>query len=158
MLLIATSPNTYSKLQSEIGNAIKNKLISSPITDAEAKKLPYLQACIKEGLRMWPPITGLMPKVSPTDDTINGQHIPAGTKICWCAWRVFRNKEVFGDNAEVFRPERWLEADEGQLKLMETTAELAFSPGRWQCLGKSIAFIELNKVFVEVRIHGFPFR
>jgi hypothetical protein len=35
---------------------------------------------------------------------------------------------------------------------METTAELAFSPGRWQCLGKSIAFIELNKVLVEVRI------
>jgi cytochrome P450 len=130
MLLIATSPKNYTKLQLEIDKAIANKAISSPITDAEAKHLPYLQACIKEGLRLWPPITGLMPKVSLIDDVINGQRVPAGTKVCWCAWRVFRNTEVFGEDAGIFRPERWLEADEEQLKLMEATAELAFSPGR----------------------------
>jgi cytochrome P450 len=150
MLHIITSPVSYSKLQSEIDTAIRSKTISSPVADKEAKNLPYLQACIKEGLRIWPPITGLMSKISPVDDVINGKVIPAGTKVCWCAWKVFRNKDIFGSDAETFRPERWLEADEERLKIMESTAELAFSPGRWQCLGKSIAFLELNKVFVEV--------
>ena len=153
MLHIITSTQSYKKLQSEVDVAIQSHGISSPITDAEAKKLPYLQACIKEGLRIWPPITGLMPKVCPTDDFINGQLVPAGTQVCWCAWRVFRNKDIFGEDAEMFRPERWLEADEHCLKMMESTAELAFSPGRWQCLGRSIAFIELNKVFVEVSFY-----
>jgi cytochrome P450 len=150
MLQIITSPGCHTKLHSEIDTAVRANLISSPITDLEAKKLPYLQACIKEGIRLWPPITGLMPKVSPIDDTILGKRIPAGTKVAWCAWRVFRNTDIFGVDAEVFRPDRWLEADAERLKVMENTAELAFSPGRWQCLGKSIAFIELNKVFVEV--------
>jgi len=153
MLYIITSPGIYTKLQSEIDAAIRAQLISSPITDAEAKRLPYLQACIKEGLRIWPPITGLMPKASPTNDFINGQLIPAGTKVCWAAWRVFRNKDIFGADADMFRPDRWLEADEEQLKIMESTAELAFSPGRWQCLGKAIAFIELNKALVELFRH-----
>ena len=95
-----------------------------------------------------------MTKCSPIDDIILGKHIPAGTQVGWCAWRVFRNKEVFGADAEVFRPERWLEADAEQLRTMESTAELAFSPGRWMCLGKSIAMLELNKVFVEVCKHA----
>jgi cytochrome P450 len=150
MLQLITAPRCYEKLQSEIDSAVKSGLVSSPITDIEGKKLPYLQACIKEGIRLWPPISGIMPKVSKSDDVIHGVHIPAGTEVGWCAWRIFRNKDVFGADAEMFNPERWFEKDEDKLKEMENTADLAFSPGRWKCLGQSIAFIELNKVFVEV--------
>jgi cytochrome P450 len=151
MLHLVTCPKAYAKLQAEIDAAAHQRQISLPIKDEEAKKLPYLQACIKEGLRMWPPVTGLISKEAPKGgDSIHGQFIPAGTKVAYCAWGVFRNKEIWGDDAVVFRPERWLEAGESELKVMESTAELLFAPGRWQCLGKSIALMELNKVFVEV--------
>lgn len=66
----------------EIDEGIADGRISSPITDAEAKQLPYLQAIIKEGLRILPPVSGLMDKeVPPEGDTIDGYFVPGGTKI-----------------------------------------------------------------------------
>ena len=56
--------------------------ISSPIKDSEAKALPYLQACIKEGLRLFPPTSALLSKrVPPGGDTLNGVFLPGGTDI-----------------------------------------------------------------------------
>jgi len=63
---------------------------------------------------------------------------------------MMRSKNIWGEDAEIFRPERWLEADETQLKLMNSVVELNFGSGKYQCLGKTIAFMELNKIFVEV--------
>lgn len=78
--------------------------------------------------------------------------LPERTKIGYCAWGVFRNKEIFGDDVNVFRPERWLEEFNSTEKIRERelTMELIFGYGRWQCLGKNVAMIKLNKVFVEV--------
>ena len=50
----------------------------------------------------------------------------------------------------VFRPERWLETPEPQLQEMERSVELIFGYGRFKCLGRSVALVELNKIFVEV--------
>lgn len=88
--------------------------------------------------------------VPPGGDTVNGIFIPEGTKIGYCAWGVFRNKDVWGEDSYAFRPERWLEAKGEKLREMESTMELVFGYGRWQCLGKNVAMIELNKVFIEV--------
>ena len=123
------------------------------ITDAEARAMPYLQAVIKEGLRIHPPVVGLMSKEVPAGgDTFKGQYLPGGTKIGYCAWGIFRRTDVWGEDANEFRPERWLDSSKDQLRLMEGTLELVFGYGRWQCLGKNIALMELNKVFVEVSI------
>ena len=70
------------RLRAEIDEAVGNGSISSPIEDSEARTLLYLQACIKEGLRMFPPVTSLFPKVVPPEgDTINGVFLPGGTEI-----------------------------------------------------------------------------
>jgi cytochrome P450 len=58
---------------------------------------------------------------------------------------------IFGNDVELFRPERFMEADEVRRAEMYRTTELIFGSGRWQCAGKSLAFMELNKVFFEVR-------
>ena len=100
---------------------------------------------------MWPPVSASMYKNPPPEgDTIAGKFIPAGTKVGVCWWAISRNKEVFGDDADVYRPERWLEAPAEKLDAMEKTKDMVFSPGKWQCLGKPVAMIELNKVFFEV--------
>ncbi|KAH7308298.1 cytochrome P450 86A1 [Rhexocercosporidium sp. MPI-PUGE-AT-0058] len=150
---LMTNPDAYQKLHTEINTAIRERRItSSPITDAEAKQLPYLQAVIKEGLRIWPPVTGLMPKISDTDQVVCGKIIPRGTNVCWTAVAVLRDKEVFGEDAECFRPDRWLEeTDATKLRVMEQVQSLCFgTSSRWECLGKVIALVELNKVFVEL--------
>ena len=81
-LFLITTPKVLWRLTAEIDEAVNNGSISSPIQDSEARELPYLQACIKEGLRMFPPVAGLFPKVVPPEgDTINGVFLPGGTEI-----------------------------------------------------------------------------
>lgn len=151
MLYLITSPACYSKLAKEVRNAARLGTISSPITNREAGDLHYLQAVIKEGLRVFPPVTGLMSTIVPKGgDFMHGKSIPEGTDIGWTAFGVLRSKAVYGPDADVFRPERWLEAGDDQLKTMMAQWELVFKYGKWQCLGKTVALMELNKVFVEV--------
>jgi cytochrome P450 len=153
-LHITTNPLIYLRLRSEILDADRRGLISSPVVrNVEALRLPYLQACIKEGLRIWPPLTGLMTKQAPPGgDTFNGVFIPGGTDIAYSAWGTHHNPKTFGEDADVYRPERWLEKKAEELQHMERSVECVFGSGRYGCLGKSVAFIELNKVFVQVRI------
>jgi len=152
ILFLITNPHSYGKLLSEIDTAVEGGRVSSPITNGEAKKLPYLQAVIREGLRMWPPVAGLMPKICNSDQVVCGKNIPAGTEVSWAAIPTLRNKEVFGHDAECFRPGRWLdETVKERLPVMEQVVMLCFgAPSRWECLGKAIALVELNKVFFEV--------
>lgn len=153
LLHLIGNPTAYKSLQREIDQGIAAGSISSPIKDSEARKLPYLQAVIKEGLRIWPPVTGLMSKtVPPGGDILNGVFVPGGTEVGYCAWGLQRIKSIYGEDADMFRPERWLECDADKLKEMNRNVELVFVYGKWQCPGKDVAAIELNKVFVEVSL------
>ena len=158
MLSLLGNPPAYRKLQAEIDEAIAAGKISSPIKDSEARELPYLQAVIKEGLRILPPAAGAFFKtVPPGGDTIDGKFIPAGTQIGSSPFGIHHSKKTFGEDAEVFRPERWLEADTDQLAEMARTVDLVFHYGKWQCLGKLVALMEFNKIFVEVgSLHPTP--
>jgi cytochrome P450 len=151
LLHVITNHTICAALLAEIDSGVRGGKISSPIKDEEARKMPYLQACIKEGFRYWPPVTGLLPRISQSDETVCGVHIPAGTDIAWSAWAVMRNKEMFGPDSAVYRPERWLNVEPARLMVMDNTVGLCFGQGRWGCLGRPIAQIELNKMIVEVR-------
>ncbi|KAE9370992.1 cytochrome P450 [Stipitochalara longipes BDJ] len=157
-LHIVTNPSVYSKLCDEITSALREGRISSPvISDAEARALPYLQACIKEGIRIWPPLTGLMTKVAPPEgDHFKGVYIPGNTEIAYSAWGVQRHTGTYGEDVDMFRPERWLEATGETLQKMDRSQETVFGSGRYGCLGKSVAFVELNKVFVQL-LRNFDF-
>lgn len=147
MLHILTNPPVLNRLLAELAAAP----ISDPIKDSEARKLPYLQAVIKEGLRIHPPVTGLMLKdVPPAGDTVNGHFVPAGTKLGYCAFGLCWDPKLWGEDARVFRPERWLDCSAEERRRNEANLDLVFGYGRWQCLGKSVAQIELNKAFVQV--------
>jgi cytochrome P450 len=151
LLNLMSAPLIYQRLQSEIDSATANGKISSPITDAEAKKLPYLQAVIKEGLRITPPATGLFPKTVPEGgDVLNGIFVPGGTQIGTSSYGIHHSKKVYGEDADVFRPERWLEAEGDTLADMQASIDLIFHYGKWQCLGKPVALMELNKIYVEL--------
>lgn len=162
MLFLMTSPRCYGALTEEIAAGIRAGTVPSVVddgddavvTDAAARNMPYLQAVIKEGLRIWPPVVGLMGvEVPPGGDVIHGYHLPPGTEIGCALAGVMRSKAVFGEDADLFRPERWIEAaanDRDRHRKMIASWELAFKYGKWQCLGKTVALIELNKIFVEV--------
>jgi cytochrome P450 len=153
ILHIISSPRVYQTLIQEMEDGIKHGAISSPITNDEAKKLPYLQAVIYEGLRINPPFTGLAAKEVPKGGaTLNGLFVPGGTRIAHSIWSFLRSRAIFGDDAELFRPERYITADAAKFAEMRNVVELTFGYGKYRCAGQSVAFLELNKVFIQVSL------
>lgn len=82
--------------------------------------MPYLQAVIKEALRLHP-ATGLpLWRVVPEGGAeISGQYFPAGTTVGLNTWVAHYSEEVFGPDAAVFQPERWTESSEEEIKKMD---------------------------------------
>nr|POE74395.1 cytochrome p450 monooxygenase [Quercus suber] len=153
MLRIVSNPRVYTTLQREIDDYITTKGLdpNSIIQDVDARQLPYLQAVIWEGLRVNPPLFGLQTKLAPPEgDTINGVFFPGGVKVAFCPLALTTRQDVFGPDADLFRPERWIEADETTHAKYFSTTELIFGSGRYGCLGRNIGLLELNKVYFEL--------
>ena len=154
ILHILTNPLVYARLQEEVNSAAVPE--GQIIPFAQARSLPYLQSVIKEGLRIWPPVTNFFSRdVPPEGDNVtlpNGEtiHLPGGTFIGPSTVALNLDTEVFGDDAKVFRPERWFEEDVAKLERMQEVSELMFGYGRWKCLGQPVARLELSKLVFEV--------
>ncbi|MCJ1230031.1 hypothetical protein MMC12_006702 [Toensbergia leucococca] len=152
LLYVLTNPTVYLKLRKEILSATSDPARSGPIQLLEALKMPYLQACIKEGLRIFPPVTALRERVVPSrGDEICGIYVPQGVNIGLNTKGLLRNKNIFGRDSDVFLPERWLDQDIERLASMDRVYGLVFGAGSTRCLGVRIATMSLNKFFVEVR-------
>ncbi|RYP49476.1 hypothetical protein DL768_004835 [Monosporascus sp. mg162] len=147
---VSSNPGVYRKLQGEIDAATET--VSRPvISDQQAKDLPYLQAVIKEALRVWPPAAGLQPHRSDKDEIICGVKVLAQTDVAWAPFTLMNNKAVFGEDAAVFNPDRWIDAEPERLREMELAQGLVFGMGsRWECLGKRLAYMELTKTLFEL--------
>jgi cytochrome P450 len=97
---------------------------------------------------MYPPVTGLLAKEVPRGgaELAPGIRAPGGTQIAWNSWGMCRDKDVFGQDAEMWRPERWI-AGQGtdkedcarRIERMNETVGLVFGYGRFGCLGKGVA-------------------
>ncbi|TLS30395.1 hypothetical protein PpBr36_02539 [Pyricularia pennisetigena] len=159
LLRLCSTPKVYLKLQKEIDEAVRSGMVGEGVIHHEtAKKLPYLQAVIYEGLRLNPPFTGvLMKEVPPGGDEMDGVFIPAGVRIGVSAKSIQMRQDVYGHDVDLFRPERWTECDEQTRMRMAANTELVFGYGRWMCAGKNVAFMELNKVYFEL-LRRFDFQ
>ncbi|KAL5327503.1 hypothetical protein ACEPPN_005201 [Leptodophora sp. 'Broadleaf-Isolate-01'] len=172
ILHVTTHAPVLSKLQAEIDTFVLSSDSKfdpqAIIKDSDAKELQYMQAVIREGLRIIPPVTGMMTKVAPPQgDTVEmdihgtgfteKMFIPGGTKISIAQWGIQRSKAIFGDDSELFRPERWLIDDQEEVSRMEKIVDLNFGYGKYQCLGRPIAWMELNKCIFEL-FRNFEFQ
>jgi cytochrome P450 len=159
LLHLMTNPCVYLKLQREIDDAVRSDRALSTggglITAAQARQLPYLQAVIREALRVWPPVANIFSRDVPTGgDTvvIDGESVflPGGVCIGYSAYAMHQSENIYGKDANTFRPERWLESDPAILALMVRTNDLIFGHGKFQCLGKAVAQIEIGKTVFEL--------
>lgn len=148
------NPTKMQKLVLEIDSAFGSGQLSQPISFQESSNnLPYLQAVLKEALRIHPSVGLLLERhVPPGGATLCGQHVPEGTIVGINAWVTQHDRDVF-PNPEQFEPERWLEASEEQLKTMNQSF-FAFGAGPRTCIGRHIAMMEMAKVVPEV-LHNF---
>lgn len=160
LLYVMTNPRVHGRLQDEVDDAVRSGRAPGRgegfITAAQAKKLPYLQAVMREATRLSPPVANIFSRdVPPTGDTVrvDGQDVflPGGACIGYSAYAMHHSKEIYGPDADAFRPERWLETDEERLGVMVFTNELVFGHGKFRCLGQKVAQMEISKFIFEVR-------
>lgn len=171
---VAACPRAYGRLKAEIAEAVaagrapaaggdddddggQGSPRRTVVSLAEARALPYLQACLYEGLRARPVTTGQQAKEVPAGgDVLAGVALPAGTSVALNFGALNRDPALFGPDPDVFRPERFLApagaATPGRDPAdLRRDVELNFGYGRYMCAGKPVAFMELNKVLFEVR-------
>lgn len=127
------NPASMKALLAELDNAN----LPSPVSWDIAHKLPYLDSCIKEGLRMTPAIGIPLERVAPEGGIeLCGKYFKCGTVLGVNAWVVHMDKEVYGRDAVLWRPERWIEASEDKRKEMERAlfaVSSSASPQLLQC-------------------------
>lgn len=149
--LMAAHPNILKRAQAEIDEAFRNRsfLSSSPSFD-ECRRLPFVGACVREGLRI---VASTFPRrrCSPPDLPfyLGDEFVPAGTLVASSACLIGRHKVLYGHDADEFVPDRWLRASEDQLRLWETL-DVHWGFGVRKCLGKHIGLMILYKSLVLV--------
>ncbi|KAL4963708.1 cytochrome P450 [Aspergillus stella-maris] len=143
------NPSSLAKLRLEIDDAFARGRLSEIATWKETRNLPYLDACVKEAARIHPPISLPLERiVSESGAEIAGVYMTGGTTIAMNPWAVHRDTDTFGDDAEIWRPERWLCGKERAKTLYSSL--LTFGAGHRCCLGKNISYLEIYKLVPSV--------
>jgi cytochrome P450 len=132
------NPAKLDKLREEVDQAFESGALSHPVQYSDALKLTYLTAVIKEAGRLFPSFQSTMPRYAPPGGlVVCGKYIPGGYKLGMNPYIVQRDKDVFGEDSEHFRPERWLESDERNRRMEKSM--LIFGAGTRQCIGRPVS-------------------
>ncbi|KAI1080452.1 cytochrome P450 [Whalleya microplaca] len=143
---LLTHPSSLAKLRSELDEAAAQGNLSKTAKWKESIALPYLNACFKEAGRIHPPFGLHLERIVPSGGlNVCGKTLPAGTIVGMNAWVVHRDPDMFGPDADAWRPERWLEGDEAHIKKMDASL-LTFGAGHRVCIGKHISYLEIFKL------------
>lgn len=152
---LAKSSAAMAKLATEL----KAASISSPAPWEEIRDLPYLDAVIREALRVNPGIAMIFERVVPEGGFTlpDGRYLPAGTKAGINPFVTNRDFGVFGDDADEFNPDRWLQGKdenpenfEVRLRRMKDTVDLSFGAGGRVCMGRYLAMLEIKKLIASL--------
>ena len=144
------SPTSLAKLRDEIESAVETGDLSFPASFKQASALHYLHAVIHEAMRMHPPVGLPLQRVVPAGGYQIGDHFyPGGTVVGVPALAVHMNTSIFGSDAALFRPERWLDSDKDKLATMQRYW-MPFGLGSRTCIGKNISILEISKSVPEL--------
>ncbi|CAB3400439.1 unnamed protein product [Caenorhabditis bovis] len=133
--LLAKHPDVLKKVQQEVDEVCENANISFD----DINKLNYLEAVIKETLRLYP-VAYFACSREAVNDTILGKiKIDKGTFIEANVMALHRDPEVWGENAEEFHPERFLEKLENPRHVISW---IPFGAGPRQCIGMRLGLTE----------------
>lgn len=120
-----------------------------PVKYDQLKEVKYLDAVLNESLRLYPSVP-IDAKTTANNDVLpDGTYIPKGTMLCYAAYAMGRSHQIWGADAQKFRPERWLEMREPK----SSYDNPVFHAGPRECLGKRLAMVEMKTVIISVLRH-----
>jgi len=120
-----------------------------PLTYEKISSLEYLGAVISESLRLYPSVP-IDVKTAAGDDTLpDGSFVPRGTTIAYSAFGMGRSTKIWGEDAEQFKPDRWLD----MATPVDAYSYPVFHAGPRECLGKRLAQVEMKSLLLTILRH-----
>ncbi|KAM7219399.1 Cytochrome P450 [Rhypophila decipiens] len=149
------NPKVRDRLLTELESALETSAIF-PVKYSAVKGLPYLDAVIKETLRLLAVLGTTLDRTVPSQGAVvGGVHLPGGTVVGCSPYVVHRHEATFGERVDEFRPERWL-VDRDGINLSEEKrvamehATLSWSHGSRTCLGRNLAGMDMKKLIPSI--------
>ncbi|XP_053692438.1 probable cytochrome P450 12a5, mitochondrial [Sabethes cyaneus] len=146
---LARNPEKQEKLRQELRTILPKK--DSPLTPENMRNMPYLRACIKEGLRLCPPITGTARGVG-RNIVLQGYQIPKGTNVAMAAMTLLQEDKYY-ERAKEFLPERWLNQESVVSSTRKNSHPFVYIPfgfGPRACVGKRMAMMEMEIILARI--------
>lgn len=134
MTELLLNPHMFSRLREEVSTIVGE---DGKIQEAKILDLPYLQAVIKETLRLHLPVPLLVPHKTETEVKLGKYIIPKNTRILVNAWSMARDP-MYWENPLTFNPERFFENEQIEYKGQHFKF-IPFGSGRRMCPGISFA-------------------
>lgn len=149
------NPNVWKKLSEAILAApfAQPGSVQLPAPYSQTRAIPYLEAVVREALRLYPGNLFPQERVVPAGGLKlpDGRFVPEGTALGFNAYVMHRNKAIWGPDAEEFRPERFLRS-EGESEAafndrmrLYNDSDLSFGAGSRKCIGMNLAMMEVYK-------------
>jgi len=149
MAELVRNPEVMQKARAELNEVIGSSNVE--ITESDIPRLPYMEAIVKETLRLHPPVPLLLPYVAGHDVEVSGYTIRKGNQVLINAWSIGRNPQ-FWDEPLSFKPERFLRSNidfKGR-----DFAYLPFGGGRRICPGLPLAN-RMITLMLAALVHSF---
>jgi cytochrome P450 len=132
-----------SRLRAEINAAFD---VGDDYDSVKLAKLPFLDACVQEMLRLVPPVAAGPPRYSEKNDQVLGRFIPAGTTVACPTYTLHRDSRNFRDPDE-FKPERWLSDSKIEPHVQDAFIPFSYGPG--VCIGKPVALHNMKLIIAK---------
>ncbi|KAK3406223.1 hypothetical protein EUGRSUZ_K02387, partial [Eucalyptus grandis] len=126
-------PNSMAKVQAELSRVVGS---NRKVQETDIDQLSYLQAVVKETLRLHPPLPFLVPRKAMANTIFMGYDIPKNTQVFVNSWAIGRDPDVWEDPM-AFKPERFIGS---KLDYKGQHYEfIPFGAGRRMCAGMPLA-------------------
>ncbi|XP_045765253.1 cytochrome P450 4C1-like [Maniola jurtina] len=142
-VLLANHPGVQDRVYKEVQDILGSAERS--ITIEDVPRLKYLDAVVKESLRLYPPVPVVLRRCTKHVQLPSGIILPEGCEVLLNFWGVHRNPGCWGADADEFKPERFLSATPDQL-----AAFMPFGHGPRSCTGMRLSLASLKLSLAEL--------